>query len=289
MSLRFDGPEGGAPVQNSLSLAFSGDRPPHAVLLEGESGSGTDRLAAVLARACVCLSKGDRPCGACAGCRKALSGSHPDILTVDGDASPRAFSVDTIRGIRSDAFILPNEAPRKAIVLLGAQNMSEISQNALLKVLEEPPASAVFILTASSAAALLPTVLSRVQVFSAAGGSLPPDWTAAEEMARAVLAPGEDKLQFAASGLLKDREVFCGTLRQLSLLFRDALVRRSGGTSCLTGRDETVEALCGGLTRGSLARMEEETRKALAELGRNANTALLAAVFCAQLRRAAGR
>ena len=289
MNLRFDGPEGGAEVQRSLSLAFAEGRFPHAVLLEGGPGSGTDRLAAVLARAAVCLSPGDRPCGVCAGCVKALAGSHPDLVTLDGDANPRAFPVDVIRKIRTDAFVKPNEAPRRVFVLLGVQNMSEISQNALLKILEEPPENVLFLLTSVSASALLPTVRSRVQLFSVPGESLPDDWSAAEHLARAVLAPGGTGLLFGTAEFLKDREAFRRVLRQLSLLFRDALVRRSGGKTLLSGREETAAALSGGLTRRSLMRMMEETEKAQAALEKNANTALLAAAYCAGLRGAAGR
>ncbi len=289
MSIRFDGPEGGEKVQTDLSLAFAGDRFPHAVLLEGGPGSGTDRLAAVLARAAVCLSNGEKPCGTCAGCVKALAGSHPDILTLNGDEDPRAFPVDAVRRIRAEAYVRPNEAPRKVFVLLGVQNMSEISQNALLKILEEPPENVLFLLTTVSAAALLPTVRSRVQMFSAAGESLPGDWSQAEKLARAVLAPGGADLLFGTAGFVKDREAFRGVLRQLSLLFRDALAKRSGGLPALSGREETVAALSGGLTRRSLMRMMLETEKAQAALERNANTALLSAAYCAELRAAAGR
>ncbi|WBY63605.1 ATP-binding protein [Thermocaproicibacter melissae] len=289
MSIQFSGPEGGAQIQKDLSFAFSEERFPHAVLLEGEPGSGTDRLAATLAQAAVCLSHGKKPCGVCTGCEKAAAGSHPDIFTVDGDANPRAFPVDTIRQIRSDAYVRPNEAPRRVFVLLGAQNMSEISQNALLKILEEPPQNVLFILTAVSAAALLPTIRSRVQIFSAAGSSMPDDWELAEKIARAVLAPTEAELVFGASGLVGDRETFRGVLRQLSMLFRDALAARSGGTVLLSGREQTVSFLSSGLTRLSLMRMLEETEKAQAALEQNANTALLAADYCARLSTAAGR
>ncbi len=289
MSIRFAGPEGGAEIQEALSLAFEGERFPHAVLLEGGPGSGTDRLAADLARAAVCLSPGEKPCGVCSGCVKAAAGSHPDIFTVDGDADTRAFPVDTIRQIRSDAYVRPNEAPRRVFVLLGVQNMSEISQNALLKVLEEPPRNVFFVLTAVSAAALLPTVRSRVQVFSAAGGGLPGDWETAERLARAVLAPAEAELVFAAAGFAGNRETFRGVLRQLSALFRDALAGRSGGTAMISGREETAAFLSGGLTRRSLMRMLEETETARAALEQNANTALLAADYCARLSTAAGR
>lgn len=289
MSLRFDGFEGGGEIRESLSFAFSGERMPHAVILEGEPGSGTDRLAAILAGAAVCLSGGDKPCGRCSGCIKAQAGSHPDILTLNGDENPRAFPVDAIRQIRSDAYVRPNEAPRKVFVLLGVQNMSEISQNALLKILEEPPENVLFVLTTVSAAALLPTVRSRAQLFPVAGGSLPGDWTQAEKIARSVMASGEADLLFGTAGLIKDREGFRGVLKQLLLLYRDALVLRSGGTSSLSGRQETAAALGGGLTRLSLVRMIDETEKALAALDQNANTALLVTAYCAGLRSAAGR
>ncbi|HEX3017217.1 MAG TPA: ATP-binding protein [Caproicibacter sp.] len=289
MSLRFDGFDGGGDVRESLSLAFSEGRMPHAVILEGEPGSGTDRLAAVLAKAAVCLSGGDKPCGQCAGCIKAQAGSHPDILTLNGDENPRAFPVDAIRQIRSDAFIRPNEAPHKVFVLLGVQNMSEISQNALLKILEEPPENVLFVLTTVSAAALLPTVRSRAQLFSVAGGSLPGDWTLANQIARSVMASGEADLLFGTAGLIKDKEGLRGVLKQLLLLFRDALVVRSGGTSCLSGQQETAAALGGGLTRLSLVRMIDQTEKALRALDQNANTALLVTAYCAWLRCAAGR
>lgn len=289
MSLRFDGFEGGGDVVESLSYAFSGQGMPHAVLLEGEPGSGTDRLAAILAKAAVCLSDGDRPCGRCSGCIKAEAGSHPDILTLNGDENPRVFPVDAIRRIRSDAYIRPNEAPHKVFVLLGIQNMSEISQNALLKILEEPPENVLFVLTTVSAAALLPTVRSRTQIFSIVGGSLPGDWTKAEAVARAILASGEAELLFASSGLIQSREEFRGVLKQLSLLFRDALVLRSGGTSCLSGQKEIASALGAGLTRLNLMHMLEKTEQAQATLEQNANNALLVTAYCAGLRSAAGR
>lgn len=287
MSLRLEDDDGAEAARRALALAFSGGHTPHAVLLEGTGR--TAQIAAELARAAVCLSEGDRPCGKCSGCVKALAGSHPDILTIDGDADSKAFPVDVVRKIRSDAYIRPNEAPRRVFVLLGTQNMSEISQNALLKVLEEPPANVLFLLTAVSASALLPTIRSRVQIFSVPGGVLPEDWTLAERTAKAVCASGEAELMFASADFSADRERFRGTMRQLQMLFRDALVRRSGGTSCLSGREEAVSALSGALTRLSLVKMCEETEKAIGGLAGNANLALLAAVTCSKLRAAAGK
>lgn len=290
MSLRFDGFEGDPRVKESLSLAFDEGRFPHAVLLEGAPGSGTDVLSGILAQAAVCLSPGERPCGRCSGCLKARAGSHPDIATLDGDENPRAFPVDAVRAVRAGAYVRPNEAPRKVYRLLGVQNMSEISQNALLKILEEPPDNVLFILTAVSAAALLPTVRSRVQVFSLGGPSgSAGDLRQAAAVARAVAAPAEADLLFLTAPLIRDRDLLRGTLKGLSLIFRDAAALRAGAGSCLSGERETAALLAGKLTRKSLMRLPETTERMERALERNANAALLVTALCAALREAAGK
>jgi len=271
-----------------LSKIFAGNRPPHAVILEGEPG-GTGALAARLAQASVCLAAEGKPCGSCPGCIKAKAGSHPDILTLDGNANPRVFPVDTVRKIRSDAYEKPNEAPRRVFVLLGVQNMSEISQNALLKILEEPPENVLFILTTTSAAQLLPTVRSRAQLFPVEGESLPEDWTLAETIAKAVVATREAELIFQAADLIQNRDGMRGVLEQLSLIFRDAVALRSGAGGCRSAGRGAASLLGDTLTRQNLMRMLEATEKARQALEQNANTALLVTAYCAALRSAAGR
>lgn len=289
MSLLFENFEGNRGIKESLSLVFSEGRLPHAILFEGAPGSGTDILAGIVAKAAVCLSGGDKPCGKCAGCIKAEAGSHPDIFTLDGESNPRAFPVSAIREIRSDAYIRPNEAKRKVYILLGVQNMSEVSQNALLKILEEPPENVLFLMTAASAAALLPTVRSRVQTFSLSGGDSSENWDEADKIARAVIAPNESELLFITADFLKDKDKLRGVLKQMSLIFRDAVVLRAGGASCLSGQNETAAALSGSLTRQSLLSLLEETKKARRALEQNANSALLITSYCAGLRNATGR
>ena len=289
MRLPSEGFPGGPQIAESLSSAFDGGRFPHAVLLEGAPGSGTDKAAAFLAQAAVCLSPEEQPCGKCAGCIKALAGSHPDILTLDGDQNPKAYPVDTIREIRSAAYIRPNEAPRKVYVLLGLQNMSEISQNALLKVLEEPPANVLFLLTTTSASALLPTIRSRTELFSFSGRTVPEGAEDAAVIAKAIVATNGAELLFSTAPLLKDREKFRAVLEHLILIFRDAAVMRSGFSSSLSGQEEAAAALGQALTRERLLRLLEETQKAQRALAGNANAALLVTAFCASLRGAAGR
>ena len=279
MNLRLEGLDLPRETGEALCRMFAQERLPHTLILESSPGRAK-ALAGTLAKAAVCLSQEERPCGVCAGCIRADAGSHPDILTLDGNEDPRAFPVDAVRGIRAAAYVKPNEARCKVFVLLGVQNMSEISQNALLKILEEPPENVFFILTTVSAAALLPTVRSRAQIFSLEGEALSGDWDKAS---------GEAELLFLTADGVKDRIRLQDWMRRFSVLLRDALALRSGGDECLSGRKQAAEALGGSLTRQSLVMMMDRTQDALDALEHNANTALLVTCWCAQLRAAAGR
>ena len=162
--MNFESFVGNPETKAQLSSAVDSGRFPHALLLEGPEGSGKRTLAALLAKAAVCqASEGGKPCGACPGCVKAAAGAHPDIRLAGGGGTARSFHIDVVRELRESAYVLPNEAPRRVIILAGAQGMTEQAQNALLKVLEEPPPHAMFLLTCENRSSLLPTILSRVQ------------------------------------------------------------------------------------------------------------------------------
>ena len=86
--------------------------------------------------------------------------SHCYIITID-DPEKKTVSVDLIRQLQADAYIRPNEGRHKVYLIPRAQDMTENAQNALLKLIEEPPAYAVFLLITCNAEKLLPTVRSR--------------------------------------------------------------------------------------------------------------------------------
>lgn len=150
----------------------------HAYILAGPVGSGRHTLAGLLARALVCSGKGEVPCGSCPDCRKAAAGIHPDVITVGEEG--KDISVAMVRALRSDAYIRPNEAPRKVYLLPNAHTMNQSAQNALLKLLEEGPPYAAFLLLAENAGAILPTVRSRCELLILA--------PVTENEARAVLS-----------------------------------------------------------------------------------------------------
>lgn len=287
--MNFEGISCSEGVKQSLSRAFAESRLPHAMILEGPAGSGKAELARWIAKAAVCTGEGERPCGRCSGCMKAAAGAHPDITIAGGGTAARSFHVDTVRQIRSDAYIKPNEAPLRVFLLEGAEAMSEQAQNALLKVFEEPPERVMFILTVTSAVKLLPTVRSRAQIFTLEGEEQPSDADLAltAAISQAIPASGEVMLLELTAPLIKDKERFRRVLQQLALLFRDACVLRAGGTSCLSHQPEDAEALAHALTRGQLMRLLEYVQGAQKAQNQNANAALLVTTFCARIRTAA--
>lgn len=157
---------GNRALKAQLIPRLSGGNLGHALILSGPAGSGKHVLAAILSRAMVCDREGTKPCGSCPACRKALAGIHPDIITVRHLPDKKAINVDQVRQMRADAHIRPNEAPRKVYILEEADLMQEEGQNAMLKLLEEGPAYAAFLLIAENPGGLLTTVRSRCETLS---------------------------------------------------------------------------------------------------------------------------
>ena len=138
----------------------------HVYLIEGGEGCGKTYFARFAAAAVLCT--GDKPpCGKCPSCVKALAGSHPDLFYFSPDKKA-SMGVETVRDIKKSLFFMPNDGDRKVYIIDDAQKMTVQAQNALLKFIEEPPASVLFFIVADKKESLLPTVVSRTRIISLA-------------------------------------------------------------------------------------------------------------------------
>lgn len=146
-----------------------------AYLLTGGDDAALEAPAQALAAACLCREH-QPPCGECKSCRKVEKGVHPDLQIVEKLPDKTQITVDQIRKVRAEAYVRPNESPRKVYLIRRAWQMNDEAQNAFLKVLEEGPEYAVFVLLSPNPSALLPTIRSRCeQVSVTAKGQTDPE------------------------------------------------------------------------------------------------------------------
>lgn len=156
--MSFDALLGNEQLKTDLARSLQTGHISHCYLITGPQGSGKHTLARLLAAAILCQGR-DKPCGVCHPCRKVLEGGHPDFITWE-DPDYQKIPVKLIREtFRPDVFIKPNESEHKIYMI--SQELGLEGQNALLTILEEPPAYAVFLLLADNPQKLLPTVRSR--------------------------------------------------------------------------------------------------------------------------------
>ena len=155
--MAFDTLLGNDRLKKNLEESLAKGHISHFYLISGPMGSGKRTLARLLAAAVLCEA-GERPCLRCHVCRRVLEGNHPDFITVE-DPEHKTTAVKIVRQFREDVFIRPNESEYK--IYLFPQELGLEGQNALLKILEEPPKYGVFILLSDNPDKLLPTVRSR--------------------------------------------------------------------------------------------------------------------------------
>lgn len=153
-------------VKKRLGLAITQDKISNAYVFEGNPGVGKKLCAHIFANALVCESD-NPPCGVCSFCIQAKAKTLPDIIVVEKNSDKTQIGVDNVREqVISEVYIKPRNARRKIFIVEQGDTLSTEAQNALLKVLEEPPEYVTFIICVTSKEKLLPTVLSRSQTVS---------------------------------------------------------------------------------------------------------------------------
>ena len=146
----------------NLRDSMQSGRAVHAYFFSGPFGTGKRTLAAISARALVCGAEAgiEKPCDICPACRRALAGTHLDIITMMPEKT--SIGVNEVRGLLDRLSMRAYEAGCQVVIIQRAETLTTQAQNALLKTLESPPGEVVFFLLSELPHALLPTVLSRV-------------------------------------------------------------------------------------------------------------------------------
>lgn len=216
------------------------------------SGSGDRAAAARYTAAAMECTGVQRPCLVCPACRKVIQGIHPDVISVR-DAEHKELSADTVRAMRADAFIRPNEGARKIYIFEDCTILTEKDQNILLKLVEEGPAYAAFFFCAENPAALLQTIRSRcaeVKLAPAAQERAAPDENALELARRIAKGTRASRAAFLTrleAGKVS-REALADLFEQARLLLAGALLLPYGSPP-RAGTEEVVQLLASRLTK----------------------------------------
>lgn len=155
---------GNARIKKILRLALERNRLPNSLLFCGPEGVGKKAMALTLAKALNCQNMTTDSCDECASCRAIDKGVHPDVIVLAAEA--KDLKIEQVRFLREAAVLRPLAGRKRVFVLEDAETMNQPSANALLKVLEEPPAHAHIILVTASPFLLLPTIRSRCQTLA---------------------------------------------------------------------------------------------------------------------------
>ena len=294
-------------LKAELGTALRGGRLPHAVLLVGEPGCGAGFAARCLAADYLYPAGGPHA-------EAVLKKEDTECLVLQGEGASGQIPVKKVREAREaiQRSALSTDAAGRVLFIYGAQNLNGSSANAMLKIIEEPPEGVLFLLTATSAATVLPTIRSRCAAYTIA--PVPAADCAARLKAERLPAKAAEELAFlyeghigtalkswndpTAKAALGMAKTLCGyaaqgdTYRALALLTkyeRD----KDGFAALLWTLDQLCSAVlrrpaygqeqCGGLTPAGAAKILNADARARKSLTGNGNLRLNVAVLAGEI------
>lgn len=148
-----------------LSLQVSRATLGHALFFYGDSFRALNSFLQTVTQMILCHHPKQAPCGDCQSCRLFLLGGHPDITVIAPEKKRSNIKIESIRALIDIAYMTPQLSARRVVLIQSADKMNQASANALLKLLEEPPGEVHFILQANQLNSVLPTILSRCQLW----------------------------------------------------------------------------------------------------------------------------
>jgi DNA polymerase-3 subunit delta' len=286
-------------IREVLGRSIRAERLPPALLLTGPEGIGKKTLALAVARGLICQSGPGEPCGTCTHCRRIARSIdalpdrrseaegrtdepallnhrlHPDVVLVEAwrTATRAEIKVAQVRDLVGEVLALPFEARARVFVIDDAHTMNDQSANALLKCLEEPPATSHLILVTPAPQALLATIRSRCQVLRL--GPLPASILEAQLSEREGLDADEVRLRAAVAGgslgaaLGLESDAYRGLREEMLVLLEsagpDQSIERMEAAERLADGDDPVLALTAlrSLLRDALALRSGASEEAL--------------------------
>lgn len=160
----FDDVVGQSHITDTLKQQVASGRLSHAYLFTGTRGTGKTTCAKILSRAVNCQNpQNGNPCNQCPACLGIENGSILDVLELDAASNN---GVDQVRALRDEAVYTPAAVRKRVYIVDEVHMLSTPAFNALLKILEEPPAHLMFILATTELHKVPATIKSRCQQFS---------------------------------------------------------------------------------------------------------------------------
>lgn len=283
-AVNFNGFDFDRDTQTFLEELDRSKRMPHAIIIECPDSEKAASLATFLSMYAVCGQE-NKPCGECKNCINAKNRNHSDITYPKLLSQKKNYTVEQMRELMKDAYILPNEAAAKVYVFeYTDERFTPLIQNTFLKLFEEPPQNVYFILHCKSAQSLLDTILSRFTIIRLRGqetfDSSVTD--AAAAIIKGILETTEYPL-LKALYVLSDKDSANNILTATKQSLRDALALLSGGEPL--GNKEQARQLAARLTRKKLIEMMELCDSSAYKIIQNVNINLLTTWLCGEFRR----